>query len=144
MDHAYGKDDGATSHSSIVAIVRQHVPDVVAIYVLGSRASGTARPDSDHDVGLVLPPGRTLTPTQRLGMTADLERAVAGDVDVAALDPARSTVLCKEAVASGSRVFTADARATAEFEMMALAMYARLCEDRRPVVAAYTAGSGGG
>lgn len=113
------------------------VPDVEAIYIYGSRASGMARPDSDLDVALLLRPGAVLPVSERAALAADLGTSAGCDVDLSVLDLDRGVVHAKEVVVNGSAVFVADALAVARFEMSALSRYARLNEDREPVLRAY-------
>ena len=39
----------------IVAYIRQHIPDVLAIYLYGSQARHQANSDSDIDIGILVP-----------------------------------------------------------------------------------------
>ncbi len=63
--------------------------DVSAAYLFGSTARGTARSDSDVDVGVLFnrtPPSRLNGP--RLELEGDLERALGAPVDLVALNDA--------------------------------------------------------
>jgi predicted nucleotidyltransferase len=60
---------------------------VAVAYLFGSRAAGTARPDSDHDVAVLFASGEPrLDATVRLG--ADLAAVLGTAVDVVDLDRA--------------------------------------------------------
>jgi predicted nucleotidyltransferase len=121
----------------LVESVTRAVPGVVAIYIYGSRASGSARPDSDLDVALLLRPGTVFPVSDRATLAADLGAGAGCDVDLSVLDLDRGVVHAKEVVASGLTIFVADPLAVARFEMLALSRYARLNEDREPVLQAY-------
>jgi predicted nucleotidyltransferase len=121
----------------LVGTVVRAVPEVDAIYVYGSQASGTARSGSDLDVALLLRPGAVLPVFERVALAADLGASAGCDVDLSVLDLDRGVVHAKEVVVNGSAVFVADALAVARFEMSALSRYARLNEDREPVLRAY-------
>ena len=61
--------------------------DVAVAYLFGSRAEGTARPTSDHDVAVLFAdPEPALDATVRLA--ADLARILGTEVDVVDLDRA--------------------------------------------------------
>ena len=64
-------------------------PDVVAAYLFGSVARGTARATSDIDVGILLarPPAATLTALP-LDLEADIERALGHPVQLVVLNAA--------------------------------------------------------
>lgn len=70
--------------------VFRHYPEILAVYLFGSYADGTARPDSDLDLG-VLP--RTPTLRERLlDLLADLTAAGFDRVDIVFLDQADPTL----------------------------------------------------
>jgi len=105
----------------------------VAVYLFGSTAVGPARPDSDLDLA-VLPEG-SISGTQLLVARIRLAEALGRDVDL--VDLARSsTVLRKEVLAAGHLLYETQAALRAEFEMYTLSDYARLNEERAPVLAA--------
>ena len=111
-------------------------PDVQAIYVYGSVASGTERADSDVDIGLLLPPSRA----KELGSLAlssakiDLESVAGREVDLVNLRRT-SIVLQKEAIANGARVYTGDQYAAEVYEMLVLSLYGKLNEERAEILA---------
>lgn len=97
------------------------VPDVLAVYAYGSIARGDSHPNSDLDIGVVLPPGRKLD--NILGLLADVREAVGRDVDIA--DLRRSgNVLRKEILTEGKLLYTANAAITLAWEAEALSEYA--------------------
>ena len=77
-------------------------PDVRALYVFGSRVDGTARPDSDLDVGVLYVSPQPLDKTVRLEEA--LHRAACQPVDL--LDAARASAFLALAVVRGDRIFT--------------------------------------
>jgi uncharacterized protein len=133
----------APPFADMVATIRRAAPATIAVYAYGSCARGQPRPDSDVDLGVVLPPGQHLPAATRIELGAELARLAHRAVDVVELDLGRSVVLCKEVVATGSVLFAADGAAIARFEMAALGAYARLNEDRQAVLAAYGVASRG-
>ncbi len=61
----------------LVRRVLSALPEVVALYAHGSMVRGEPRPDSDLDLGLLLPPGALASPRAWLVLAADLS-AIAG------------------------------------------------------------------
>jgi uncharacterized protein len=96
------------------------VPEIAFAYLFGSRASGTARPDSDWDVAVYL--REDLTPRQRfqlrLRLTADLE--VLGRADVVVLNDA-PPLLAHRAI-MGQLVLRRDETARVRFAVRTVAM----------------------
>jgi predicted nucleotidyltransferase len=122
----------------LVELIRQAIPDTQAIYAYGSYARGGIHPGSDLDLALLLPRQRELSPLEIARLQGDLEALAGFPVELSLLSPETQVVHCKEVVAHGRPVFMLDPRIVDEFEMYALSSYARLCEDRAPVVKAYT------
>jgi predicted nucleotidyltransferase len=114
-----------------VALIRESIPDVWAIYVFGSRAGGGHRTASDLDLALL---GVTRLSTEdRWSLQEALARRLKVDVDLVDLRAA-STVMQKEVVATGRTVFCQDDPKRRTFEGQVLAGYARLNEERREVL----------
>ncbi len=81
-------DNPAPDWQALKDVFRRY-PEILAVYLFGSHADGTARPDSDIDLG-ILP--RTPDFHQRLlDILADLTRAGFDRVDVVFLDQADLT-----------------------------------------------------
>lgn len=128
---------------SVVALLRERISGLSAVYLFGSGARGELRLDSDLDLALLLPPGVDLSFEQRLELSADLASLAERTVDLSVLGRPGGTVLAKEAVTTGRRLWDDGTQTAAEFEMYALSAYARLREDRAPVEAAYSLSSHG-
>ena len=79
--------------------------DVQAVYLFGSAASGSTRPDSDIDLAVV--PRSGSCRERRLDILADLVRAGFDDVDLVFLDT-HDLVLKYEAVRQNRLVYTTD------------------------------------
>jgi predicted nucleotidyltransferase len=97
------------------------VPDIWAIYVYGSVARGTERPDSDLDVALLLPPGQVLP--NPLELTATLADATGREVDIADLRRA-GNVLRNEVLTHGVPVYVAHPEQVLAWEAGAMSEYA--------------------
>lgn len=122
-------------YDAIVRIILEHHPSAQAIYLFGTYGRADEWPDSDVDIAVLLPPehGRPqpqLMPTPCHYALAD---ALGKPVD---LLNARgvSTVLQKEIVQSGRRLYSKDDNAIAEFEMLTLCLYQKLNEERKAIL----------
>ncbi len=78
-------------------------PEIAAVYLFGSRATATARPDSDYDLAVVSKRGRQAR-GRRMDILADLARTGLSDVDLSFLDR-DNAVLQYEAVRLNQLVF---------------------------------------
>jgi predicted nucleotidyltransferase len=101
------------------------------IYLFGSAARGELRPDSDFDLAVltenVFPPADRYRCSQNLGVT--LNR----DVDLVDLRNAPEALRI-QIIRSGIPFHIATEQERAVFEMRAFSDYARLNEERKPVV----------
>jgi uncharacterized protein len=122
----------------IVDTVLAVYPDTQAIYLFGSYGTADEWPDSDVDIALLLPPvaakeaGSLLLGELHLALQSLLNK----EVDLLNLRQV-STVMQKEVVFGGRRIFCADEYATAEFEMLVLSFYQKLNEERREILKAF-------
>jgi len=106
---------------------------LLAVYLFGTAAAGTLREDSDVDIA-VLSEG-ALEPVALFDAAQRLATLLGRDVDLVDLGRA-STVMRAQVVANGRRLTTTSSLEIDTFEMLALSDYARLAEERRPVVRA--------
>ena len=106
--------------AEIVKIILRDLPETQAVYLYGSYVRGEQRPDSDMDLGVLLPHETA----KRIGSLAmsKTQSAVAGivrrDVDLVNLRRV-SPVLQAEVVGTGRMLYVGDAGASDEFEMAA-------------------------
>jgi uncharacterized protein len=105
-----------------------------AVYLFGSAATGRLRLDSDLDLA-ILPISGAIMPLVLFETRNLLAEKLESDVDL--IDLARATtVFRKEVLRTGVLLFENDLRRRHDFEMYALSDYARLNEERAPVLAA--------
>lgn len=101
----------------------QRRQSIVCAYLFGSTARGTARPDSDVDIAVLL---RKTPPATLEGLGVDLagelERAVGKPVDLIVLNRA-SADLVHRVLRDGILVHESDRRARVEFETRKRAEY---------------------
>lgn len=113
-------------------------PAILALYVLGSAATGSMRPDSDIDLAILCEPGQEFTSLQRAELAADATCCLGRDVDCGELS-SRNLVYAREAILKGRRLFARDPSRVDAMETNLLSMYIRFNEDRREVLDAYRA-----
>jgi predicted nucleotidyltransferase len=114
-----------------IALIRQAVPDAIALYVFGSRARGDATTESDVDLALLAP--RALDSVARFELQERIASALHADVDLVDLRAA-SAVMRVQVLEHGRVLFERDVRQREEFEAHALSAYARLNEERRAIL----------
>lgn len=95
-------DNNAILRSKLHAVFAKY-PEVAAVYLFGSRATGRARPDSDYDLAVVATPGQPAR-SRRLDILADLAACGLSEVDLTFLD-GHQHVLEHEAVRLNQVVF---------------------------------------
>ena len=93
-------------------------PDVVAAYVFGSTARGTARPDSDVDVAVLYRQGRPRTLESRFDLEGELERVLGRAVEVVPLNEAPCD-LVRRVLRDGIVVLDRDRARRLRFEVRA-------------------------
>jgi len=116
---------------SILAVLRRALPGLVAVYRFGSSSTPRERPESDLDVAVLA--------TERLDarLRFDLAQRLASDLrrEVDLLDLRTvPTVIAMQAVGKGRLVADLDPAARRTFETYLYSDYARLNEERRPIL----------
>ena len=101
------------------------------LIVFGSSANGTERRDSDLDIAFLS--NQQFDEYQVFIIAQELAAILNQDVDL--IDLARaSTVFQMQIVSSGKLLFAEDERQRMEFEMKIYKMYAKLNEERQPIL----------
>lgn len=115
----------------VTALLRDAIPEVVAVYRFGSTATGGQRPDSDVDLAVLAP--SPLDPVRRFELQEQLAVALRCDVDLVDLRRA-STVMAMQVVSTGKTIAVFDAAEQERFEDYVFGSYARLNEERREIL----------
>lgn len=120
---------------NITTVILQHYPTVQAIYLFGSMANGEEWPDSDADLGLLLPIAEAKKKLSLLLSPCAFELAelLGRDVDLLNLRQA-STVIQHQVVSYGKLLYVGDEYAQEEFEMYTLSLYQKLNEERAAIL----------
>jgi len=123
-------------HEAIVNTVLEHHPHVQSVYLFGTHGTQDQRPSSDVDIAVLLPPDEAKQSGSLTwsGLHMALEHRLGKDVDLVNLRRV-STVVQKEVVYGGRRLFCADRYAVEEFEALVLSLYQKLNEERAGILA---------
>jgi predicted nucleotidyltransferase len=115
----------------VVRLIREALPDLVAIYRFGSSATGGFRAESDVDLACL--GRRPLDPVERFELQERLANALGRDVDLVDL-LAASTVMRMQVVSRGLPIFDENPGERHRFETYVFSSYARLNEERRALL----------
>lgn len=124
--------DPHMSHEElIIEHLRAAVPTVALIYLFGSRASDRDRNSSDFDVAFLA--DQSPAAAERFEIAQALACRLNQDVDLIDLGQA-SDVVKVQVIGKGRVLFSSSRNRRLEFEMYALSNYARLNEERAPIL----------
>ena len=107
------------------------IPELQALYLFGSRASGRERPESDVDFAFLVP--EPLPALTRWEIQEELASRLKSDVDLIDLVGA-PTVMQMQVVATGTVLYERDPYVRQSFEMRVLSAYALLNEERAGIL----------
>jgi predicted nucleotidyltransferase len=110
----------STDLSSALAILRREIPELAGVYLFGSAADGTLRPDSDVDLAFYA--GRPLERMRVLDLQEAIAKALKRDVDLIDLATA-PTILQVQVIGEGRLLAALDADAVAFFEVRVIRDY---------------------
>ena len=111
-------------------------PEVLAVFLHGSRLRGEHRAASDLDLALMPDPRFTLTTRKATGLAGELGGKLGVQVDAGVLRFS-NLVYYTQAVGHGRRIFCRDLSLCDALVSRSYSLYARLREDRREAEAAY-------
>ncbi len=112
--------------------LRAALPDVWAIYVFGSFASGEEWPGSDLDLAVLLPPMRRIE--NLLEVVGAVSAKVHRDVDLIDLRRAGDVLRC-EVLGAGRTLYVSAPEQVLTWEATAMSRYARHREEIRDILA---------
>lgn len=116
---------------TLMAKLKEKVPDLIAIYQFGSQVRGETHKGSDIDLAFLAP--QSLSPVQRFDLEQELALLAHKDVDLVDLQKA-STVMRMQVISTGSCLLSINDTKRDRFETMVFSAYARLNEERREIL----------
>lgn len=125
-----------SQQSQLVQLILNTWPDTQAIYLFGSWGTEYERPQSDVDIAVLLPAlqakkaGSLILTDLHYALQSLLNR----EVDLINLRQA-PTVLQKEVVMAGRRIYCIPGTVVDEFELLVIALYQKLNEERAGILA---------
>ncbi|MGL6212513.1 type VII toxin-antitoxin system MntA family adenylyltransferase antitoxin [Billgrantia desiderata] len=123
----------ACSSNALAAVVKYLVsalPELQAVYLYGSQATGQATQDSDVDLALLLP--SAMAPEQRWQINGEVAERLRADVDL--VDLRRSSTALQYQVVTEGRKLWQHGNSSDEFELMVLSEYWDLAIQRRELI----------
>jgi len=115
----------------VVALLRDAVPGLLAVYRFGSFGTSAARAESDIDLAFLAK--ASPNPAQCWRLAQQIAILFRRDVDL--VDLARAnTVFRLQVIAHGTRIYCADEAWVEPFEDLVFSAYARLNEERRGIL----------
>lgn len=108
-------------------------PGLQGAYLYGSRAQGYAGSDSDFDLGILWPFGKSPTAVKLFEYANQLEGMLGASADLVDMRQT-NTVMQFQILTTGQRILCQDEYACAEFEMVCYSMYQRLEEERKYIM----------
>ena len=125
----------ATDRTAVLKLLRQTRPDLQALYLFGSAATGELGPQSDIDLALLFSPAQSKTlPLYGSEAHSALSRYVGRDIDLINLRQV-ATVFQVQIISTGQLLFDGDRYARQTFEMYAYSFYQKLNEERAEILA---------
>jgi predicted nucleotidyltransferase len=120
-------------YDEISNIILREVPGVIAIYLFGSRADGNYHPDSDFDLGILLPRDNSIDDQTLFNVQQSISSKINSDVDLICLNRA-SLVMQFIITSTGVLLFEKDKTEILKFESLVLSMYQRFNEERKGIL----------
>ena len=102
------------------------------IYLFGSYVKRTEHPDSDIDIAF-LSKNKKLDKYELFLLAQEIASKLNRDVDLIDLNVA-STVFQAQVISTGKVIYNMDNRERSQFEMKIFKMYAKLNEERAPII----------
>lgn len=128
--------DSIASIERLIQLVLETWPDTQAIYLFGSWGTEHEQPGSDVDIAVLLPAPQA----KKAGSLAlndlhlALQTVLNREVDLVNLRQV-PTVLQKEVVVAGRRIYCVPGTVVDEFELLVFALYQKLNEERAGILA---------
>lgn len=129
------------SQDQIDGIIDTLRPDtrIAALYLLGSAAHGTMRPDSDVDLAILPAQACHFGSLERAELAGSIAYAIGRDVDLGLIS-SRNLVYSRQALLTGRLLFANDRYHAELMAASILGMYDRFSTERKEMLDAYSIG----
>ncbi len=119
----------------IISVLKKHFSGLQAVYLFGSIAAHDEHPGSDVDIAVLLSPDQSglIEPAYFFDVRCELEKVLNKNADLINLRKV-NTVLQKEVITNGKRIYCPDEYAAEEFEMLVYSAYQKLSRERAGIV----------
>jgi predicted nucleotidyltransferase len=123
----------AESLEKIKESILLEIPDVIAIYLFGSRAQESAVKESDYDISILLPPGKIMDDFKLSDLRLSLAVEINNDVDLICMNQA-TLVMQFVIISTGVLLFTKSLESILNYEALTFSMYQRFNEERKDLL----------
>ncbi|MBL7006554.1 MAG: nucleotidyltransferase domain-containing protein [Spirochaetia bacterium] len=120
---------------AVIAVFEEY-NEVIAVFLIGSTASGNSRPDSDIDLAVLTDGGKSLNPVTRVNIANLLSYQLSKPVDLGQIS-SENLVFAREALLKGHPILVRDEERMNMIRANLLGMYIQYNLDRKEVVDAY-------
>ena len=118
-------------YQQIVDVILRELPDVEAVYLFGSAASGLSRKDSDVDIAIL--PAKILSSVERWKIGGEVAYALKKEIDLIDLRQT-STVMRFQIISTGICLYSHDTSSREIFEDFVYSSYLRFNEERKDLL----------
>ncbi|MDA8411838.1 MAG: nucleotidyltransferase domain-containing protein [Treponema sp.] len=137
MTSSAGSSSPVLDFGGVISLFREE-SRALALYVLGSAATGRMRADSDVDLAFVCEPGQHLSGIEILDLATESSLRIGRTVDLGAVD-SHNLVYAYQVFSTGRLLFARDVTRAEMLRSTLLGMYAAFNVERREVLDAYRA-----
>ena len=123
------------NNKQIIDLILNHFPDLLAVYIFGSQTSNESLAKSDVDIAILLSIKEYMQtkPIYFYNVYFELESVLNIEVDLINLRQV-NTVLQKEVIETGNRIYCSDYIACDLFETHVYSSYQKLNEERADII----------
>ncbi|MCK5736182.1 MAG: nucleotidyltransferase domain-containing protein [Spirochaetaceae bacterium] len=129
--------------ADIVEIITQKIQElcridsrILAVFLMGSAARNTMRPDSDIDLAIMFEPEEQIGALERAEIAGTLSYDFAQDVDLGEIT-SKNLIYAREALLTGIPIYMKDSDRVNLIRANLLGMYIQFNRDRKEVLDAY-------
>jgi predicted nucleotidyltransferase len=113
--------------NQVVELIREELPDLMAVYLYGSQADGSATENSDYDFAILAK--QKISFEKLMNLSAALENILKAKIDLIDIITA-DEVFKNIIISTGVKIFIADSFYVENFENNAFCSYTEIFESR--------------